>query len=59
MVASAFNRAQEDDVDYSGLRDAIQAACSYTSSWPGVFLHQVGDDCSGLGLGGKVSGFRV
>ncbi|CAE7856169.1 unnamed protein product [Symbiodinium microadriaticum] len=49
----------EDDVDYSGLRDAIQAACSYTSSWPGVFLHQVSVDCDGkkltaLGVGRTV-----
>lgn len=51
--------AHEDDVDYSGLRDAIQAACSYTSSWPGVFLHQVSVDCDGkkltaLGVGRTV-----
>ncbi|CAE7226947.1 unnamed protein product [Symbiodinium sp. CCMP2592] len=45
----AFSKS-EDDVDYGGLRDAVQAACSYTSSWPGVFLHQVSVDCDGKQL---------
>eukprot|EP00439_Symbiodinium_sp_Y106_P077744 s732_g16.t1 len=50
MLSIAGSRNTEDDVDYGGLRDAVQAACSYTSSWPGVFLHQVSVDCDGKQL---------